>query len=69
MQSESMYGDKIWGAPAIAQYLGVSVDTVYSLAVEKDVPVYKPGARYFALKSELRTWLRRKPAFASVSKG
>lgn len=51
---------KIWGAPAIARFLGVSVDTVYALAKDPDCPVYKPSG-YFAYRYELEAWLRRKP--------
>lgn len=50
--------EKLWGAPAIARALGVSVDTVYRWANRDDVPIYKPkGASYFALRSELTRWL------------
>lgn len=51
---------KIWGAPAIARILGVSVDTVYALAKDPASPVYKPNG-YFAYRSELEAWLRTKP--------
>lgn len=53
---------KLWGAEAIAAFLGVSADTVYDLAKAPGVPIYKPGGRYFAFKSELLVWLRTKPA-------
>lgn len=51
---------KLWGAETIAAFLGVSADTVYDLAKTPDVPIYKPGGRYFAFKSELLLWLRTK---------
>lgn len=51
---------KIWGAPQIAQILGVSVDTVYALAKDPASPVYKPNG-YFAYRHELEAWLRTKP--------
>jgi excisionase family DNA binding protein len=58
---EVFAGDrKLWGAETIAAYLGVSAHTVYTLAQEPDVPIYKPGGRYFAVKSELAAWLRTK---------
>jgi len=49
--------EKLWGAPAIAQALGVSVATVYRLAGD-GCPIYRPGGRYFAYRSELENWLR-----------
>ena len=52
--------EKLWGAPSIAQALGVSVDTVRRLARIPSVPIYKP-AGYFAYRSELESWLRSKP--------
>lgn len=54
-------GAKIWGASAIAGYLGVSVDTVYRLAQEPDCPITRPSGRYFAYQRELNAWLRTKP--------
>lgn len=54
--------EKLWGAPAIAAALGVSVDKVYALASDPRVPIYKPaGAGYFAIRNELASWLRGKP--------
>lgn len=50
--------ERLWGAPAIAQALGVSVATVYRFAAETDCPIYRPGGRYFAYRSELENWLR-----------
>lgn len=61
---EILAGDrKIWGAGAIAAFLGLSADKVYDLAKDPDVPIYKPAGsgRYFAIKSELMAWLRTKP--------
>lgn len=57
----SLRGDRLWGASEISAFLGVSVETVYTWAADPDVPIYKPGSRYFAIKSELRDWLRSKP--------
>lgn len=52
---------KIWGAPAIAQALGVSIDKVRRLAALPCVPIYKPpGAGYYADRRELETWLKTK---------
>jgi hypothetical protein len=51
----------LWGAKAIANFMGRSVDTVYNLADDPKAPVYKPGGRYYAIKSELIVWLKTKP--------
>lgn len=54
--------DELWGAKAIANCIGgVSVDTVYGLALDPDAPIYKPSGRYFARRSEIKLWLRTKP--------
>ena len=58
MQSEC---EALWGAKAIANFMGRSVDTVYTMADDPKAPVYKPGGRYLAMKSELLIWLRTKP--------
>lgn len=50
--------EKLWGAPAIAAALGVSVATVYRFASETDCPITRPAGRYFAYRSELENWLR-----------
>ncbi len=50
--------EKLWGAPAIAQALGVSVATVYRFALDPACPIYRPGGRYFAYRSDLENWLR-----------
>ncbi|MGB3831208.1 MAG: helix-turn-helix domain-containing protein [Mesorhizobium sp.] len=52
--------EKLWGAPAIAAALGVSVDTIYTLAKREDCPIYRPGGRYFAMRSDLEKWMRTK---------
>ena len=55
--------EKLWGAPAIAAALGVSVDKVYRLARMPEVPIFKPpGGGYFAVRSEIQAWLRSKPS-------
>lgn len=50
--------EKIWGAPAIAKALGVSVDTVYRWSSRDDTPIHLRAGRYFALRSEIEIWLR-----------
>lgn len=57
----TLISERLWGAVEIAGFLGVSVDTVYEWAIDPDVPIYKPGNRYFAIRSELMRWLRTKP--------
>lgn len=53
----------VWGLPAIAKILGLSIDKTRALAREPGVPIYLPeGCRqYFAFRSELMTWLKKKP--------
>lgn len=50
--------EALWSAKAIASFLGCSVESVYRWAEMPDVPVYRRGGNYFALKSELWAWLR-----------
>lgn len=52
--------EKLWGLRSISRALGLSVDTTRRLASEPDVPIYRPGGRYFAVRSELNGWLRTK---------
>ena len=52
--------EAIWGAKNIANFMGASVEIVYDLADDPDAPFYKPGGRYFAIKSEIWHWLRQK---------
>lgn len=54
--------EKLWGAPAIAAALGVSVDTVYRWAKDANVPVCRVGGRYFAFRAELDAWMRNRIA-------
>ncbi len=55
--------EKLWGRPAIARVLGVSEDTVAKWSREPGVPIYQPRrGTYFALRSELDTWVKTKIA-------
>lgn len=55
--------ERLWGAPEIAQMLGVSENTVRNWARDPAVPIYAPRrGTYFAYRSELENWLRKKPA-------
>lgn len=58
----SLGAEKLWGLPAIAKFLGLSIDAVRDLAKQPDVPIFRPGKRYFAVRSELWRWLRTKPS-------
>lgn len=62
-----MSGETLWGAKAIATFIGVSVDTVYVWATDPMKPIYKPGGRYCANKDELALWLRSKPGETQIS--
>lgn len=59
----SLRGEKLWGAQAMAQFTGLSTDTIYRLADDPDVPIYRPpgAGMLFGIKSELVAWLRTKP--------
>ena len=54
--------EMLWGLPAIAQALGVSVDTARKWAADPAVPIYQPegSGQYFAFRSELMAWLRNR---------
>lgn len=56
--------EKLWGLGCIARAIGVSESTVRRWADEPDVPIYQPSGagRYFALRSELNLWLKRRSA-------
>jgi hypothetical protein len=53
--------DNLWGAKAIAHFIGLSVDAVYDLASGGHAPIYKPNGRYYSTRTELSGWLRTKP--------
>jgi hypothetical protein len=52
----------LWGLPSIARAMGVSIDTARRLARNpgKNAPIYCPGGRYFALRSELVDWMKQR---------
>lgn len=52
----------LWGLPAIAKVLGVSVDTARKWGRDPAVPIYQPcgSGQHFAYRSELLAWLRSK---------
>ena len=54
--------DRIEGASAIADELGVSPQTVQRWARTPEIPIYKPAGRIWASRSELKNWLKSKPS-------
>ena len=53
--------EKLWGRRAIAQALGLWVETTRRLAEKQGGrPIYRPAGRYVALRSEINAWLRSK---------
>lgn len=54
--------EKVWGLQGIASVLGVSIDTArrWANSPKIDVPITRPAGRYFAMRSELLEWLRRR---------
>lgn len=59
LNEPDLYVERIWGLPAIAAFLDVSVDTARRWARKPDVPIYKTGGRHWAIRSELFRWMRR----------
>ncbi len=51
---------KLWGAPAIAQFAGVSEETIPNWAALPDCPISKCAGRYFTTRGALQTWMTRK---------
>lgn len=50
--------ERIWGLPAIAYFLDVSINTARRWAKKPDVPIFKAGGRHCAIRSELWRWSR-----------
>jgi excisionase family DNA binding protein len=51
--AESQRADLLYGAPAIADYLGLTNDAVYHLARQKRIPTFRMGRTVCARKSTL----------------
>ena len=47
-------------ADECALYLGVSLDRINHLVVEREIPYYKKGSRRFFKKSEINEWMTSK---------
>lgn len=56
--------EMLWGLPAIAEALSVSVDTARRWSRDPEVPIYQPpgAGQHFAMRSELVAWLKRRAA-------
>ncbi len=52
-------GEDWLGAPGAAQYLGVTLRTVYKLIDEGDIPAYKIGRVFRIRRSDLDDFLER----------
>jgi len=50
--------DILWGAKAIARYLGCGVDFVYGLREEPAGPIRKSRGKLFAFRDDLARYLR-----------
>lgn len=50
----------IWGLPAIAKVIGLSVNKTRNLAKKPEVPIHLPPGckQYFAYRSDLVAWLK-----------
>lgn len=54
---ETLRGDLLWGAKAIARFLDCSPDFVETLCEDPSAPVRKKAGRFCALKSDLVAWV------------
>lgn len=45
-------------AEQVAEYLGVSKDTVYTMAKRQEIPHYRLRRRYMFSKSSIDEWIR-----------
>jgi predicted DNA-binding transcriptional regulator AlpA len=55
----------LYGAAAIAEYLGVKRSVVYHLAETSDLPIKKRGAIITAVPSALDRWIQGQDATAA----
>ena len=58
----TLRGDRLWGATEIANFAGVSEDTVRRWSCLTNCPIAKPGGRYFVTRTALLQWLTAKAA-------
>ena len=58
-EANNLVGEKLWGAAAIAQYCGVSEQTIRrKWSKLADCPISKPHGQFFAEKKEIRDWMK-----------
>lgn len=53
----SLATESLWGAAAIAKFMGVSDDFVRKLALRDDAPIRTKAGRYFCTRTEIVVWL------------
>lgn len=53
----SLATESLWGASAIAKFMGVSDDFVRSMAKRQDTPIRWKAGRYYCTRTEIVTWL------------
>lgn len=56
-RKSSLAIESLWGAQAIADFMGVSDDFVRKLAKDGLAPIRLRGGRYFSTKTEITAWL------------
>ena len=59
LNETDLHVERLWGLPAIADFLNVSVDTARRWARKPGTPIYKTGGRHWAVRTELWRWTRR----------
>ncbi|MDH4993319.1 DNA-binding protein [Aquamicrobium lusatiense] len=52
----NLAGDLLWGAAAIADYLGLQRRAIYHMAAKGTLPHFRAGDIVAARKSELSAW-------------
>jgi hypothetical protein len=62
MNDNTIAGDVLWGAAAIANFLGLPRRAVYHAASRGALPVFRMGETLAARKSELLAWASGKAA-------
>lgn len=58
---DTLRGNALWGAKAIASFLDCSTDKVHTLK-DGGAPIKKIGGQIFALRTDLMDWLRQQAA-------
>ncbi|GAB4069563.1 helix-turn-helix domain-containing protein [Ancylobacter sonchi] len=57
-------GDVLYGASAIADFLGVSPNTIYYRVQSGSLPTFRLGSSICARRSTLRAWMEEQEAVA-----